>query len=51
MIRQGAVRNGNWNIAQGHLQNAAISVRNWTINWKTADTVHPGCGTAACSAS
>ena len=51
MIRQGAVKNGNWNITPGHLRNAAISGKNWTINWKTADTVHPECGTAACSAS
>lgn len=48
---QEAVKNGSWNITQRHLQNATISVRNWTINWKTADTVHSGCGTAASSAS
>ena len=33
---------------QEHLQNVVINVRKLTINYKTVDTVHQRCGTAAC---
>jgi len=51
MIRRVVAKKGKRSITQELLLNVATNVRKWLTNWKTADTVHLKCGTAACSAS